>query len=196
MTPCFAIIDRNTLESSALKDILWELFNHVEIHVYSSIDSFIRDSNRHFVHFFVSSEMLFSDSDEFDTLKHMTTVLTEGENENIGQSGYQALDITASEEEIVTRLMNLQKMGHYGKMSASLAEDAGSKKNKLSEREKEVLRLMVKGLINKEIAKELNISTTTVIFHRNNICDKLQTRSVGKLTIYAVLSGIVSIKDI
>ena len=87
-------------------------------------------------------------------------------------------------------------MGHYGKMSASLAEEAGSKKNKLSEREKEVLRLMVKGLINKEIAKELDISTTTVIFHRNNICDKLQTRSVGKLTIYAVLSGIVSIKEI
>ena len=55
---------------------------------------------------------------------------------------------------------------------------------------------MVKGLINKEIAKELNISTTTVIFHRNNICDKLQTRSIGKLTIYAVLSGIVSIKEI
>lgn len=90
----------------------------------------------------------------------------------------------------------VQKMGHYGKMSASLAEEAGSKKNKLSEREKEVLRLMVKGLINKEIAKELDISTTTVIFHRNNICDKLQTRSVGKLTIYAVLSGIVSIKEI
>ena len=196
MTPCFAIIDRNTLESSALKDILWELFNHVEIHVYSSIDSFIRDSNRHFVHFFVSSEILFSDSDEFDTLKDMTTVLTDGGNENIEQSGYRTLDITSSEEEIVTRLMDLQQIGHYGKMQTSAIESEGSKKQKLSDREKEVLRLMVKGLINKEIAKELNISTTTVIFHRNNICDKLQTRSVGKLTIYAVLSGIVSIKEI
>ena len=126
----------------------------------------------------------------------MTTILTDGQNPNVDLSGYMTLDITASEEEIVTRLMSLQKMGHYGKMSASLAEEAGSKKNKLSEREKEVLRLMVKGLINKEIAKELDISTTTVIFHRNNICDKLQTRSVGKLTIYAVLSGIVSIKEI
>ena len=46
------------------------------------------------------------------------------------------------------------------------------------------------------IAKELNISQTTVIFHRNNLCDKLGTRSIGKLTIYAVLSGIVSIKEI
>lgn len=196
MNPCFAIIDRNTLESTALKDILWELFNHVELHMYNSIDSFIRDSNRHFVHFFVSSEMLFSDSDEFDTLKHMTTVLTDGKNPNIDQSGYRTLDITASEEEIVTRLMDLQKMGHYGEMTATVKEMSGSKKNRLSDREKDVLRLMVKGLINKEIAKELNISTTTVIFHRNNICDKLQTRSIGKLTIYAVLSGIVSIKEI
>lgn len=184
------------MESTALKDILWELFNHVELHMYNSIDSFIRDSNRHFVHFFVSSELLFSDSDEFDTLKHMTTVLTDGKNPNIDQSGYRTLDITASEEEIVTRLMDLQKMGHYGEMTATVKEMSGSKKNRLSDREKDVLRLMVKGLINKEIAKELNISTTTVIFHRNNICDKLQTRSIGKLTIYAVLSGIVSIKEI
>ncbi len=196
MNPCFAIIDRNTLESIALKDILWELFNHVEIHAYDSVDSFIRDSNRHFVHFFVSAEMLFSDSDEFDTLKHMTTILTDGVNPNIDNFGYRTLDITASEEEIVTRLMDLQKIGHYGNMATTAKDVSGSQKHRLSEREKEVLRLMVKGLINKEIAKELDISTTTVIFHRNNICDKLGTRSVGKLTIYAVLSGIVSIKEI
>lgn len=196
MNPCFAIIDRNTLESIALKDILWELFNHVEIHAYDSMESFIRDSNRHFVHFFVSSEILFSDSDEFDTLKHMTTILTDGESPNIDNSGYRTLNFTASEEEIVSRLMDLQKMGHYGEMAATAKETSGPRKDRLSEREKEVLRLIVKGLINKEIAKELNISSTTVIFHRNNICDKLGTRSIGKLTIYAVLSGIVSIKEI
>ena len=196
MNPCFAIIDSNTLESIALKDILWELFNHVEIHSYSSMDTFIRDSNRHFVHFFVSSEMLFSNSAEFDTLQHMTTVMTEGQNPNIDTSGYQTLDISANEEEIVTRLMQLQKSGHYGKVEPKSTNESGLLKNKLSDREKEVLRLMVKGLINKEIAKELDISTTTVIFHRNDICDKLGTRSIGKLTIYAVLSGIVSIKEI
>ena len=196
MNPCFAIIDRNTLESIALKDILWELFNHVEIHSYDSIDAFIRDSNRHFVHFFVSSDMLFANSEEFDTLKMMTTVLTDGDNPNLNQSGYMTLDITENEECIMNRLMHLQKMGHYGETQPKSDEDGDSIKEKLSEREREVLRLMVKGLINKEIAKELKISSTTVIFHRNNICDKLQTRSIGKLTIYAVLSGIISIKEI
>ena len=194
MNPCFAIIDRNTLESTALKDILWELFNHVEIHTYGSMEAFIRDSNRHFVHFFVSADMLFSNSDEFETLKHMTTVLTDGQNPHIDQSGYHILDITSSEEDIENRLMYLQQIGVYGEVQTN--SDTEIYKEKLSEREKEVLRLIVKGFINKEIAKELDISLPTVIFHRNNICTKLQTRSIGKLTVYAVLSGIVSIKEI
>ena len=67
---------------------------------------------------------------------------------------------------------------------------------KLSQREKDVLRLIVKGRLNKEVADELNISLATAIFHRNNICDKLQTRSVGKLTVMAVLSGLVDINEI
>ena len=194
MNPCFAIIDRNTLESTALKDILWELFNHVEIHTYGSMEAFIRDSNRHFVHFFVSADMLFSNSDEFETLKHMTTVLTDGQNPQLDQSGYHILDITSSEEDIENRLMYLQQIGVYGEVQTN--SNTEIYKEKLSEREKEVLRLIVKGMINKEIAKELDISLPTVIFHRNNICTKLQTRSIGKLTVYAVLSGIVSIKEI
>ena len=67
---------------------------------------------------------------------------------------------------------------------------------RLSPREKDVLALMVKGFINKEIAEKLGISLTTVIFHRNNICDKLHTRSLGKLTIFAVFSGIVELNEI
>lgn len=194
MNPCFAIVDRNTLESTALKDILWELFNHVEIHVYGSMDSFIRDSNRHFVHFFVSSDMLFSNSEEFETLKHMTTVLTDGMNPNLIQSGYRTLDITSAEDEMIDRLMHLQQIGLYGEIQTNGGPDPI--RDEMTEREKEVLRMIVKGLTNKEIAQELGISVPTVIFHRNNICEKLQTRSVGKLTVYAVLSGIVSIKEI
>lgn len=194
MNPCFAIVDRNTLESTALKDILWELFNHVEIHVYGSMDSFIRDSNRHFVHFFVSSDMLFSNSEEFETLKHMTTVLTDGMNPNLIQSGYRTLDITSAEDEMIDRLMHLQQIGLYGEIQTNGGPDPI--RDELTEREKEVLRMVVKGLTNKEIAQELGISVPTAVFHRNNICEKLQTRSIGKLTVYAVLSGIVSIKEI
>jgi DNA-binding CsgD family transcriptional regulator len=68
--------------------------------------------------------------------------------------------------------------------------------NDLSAREKEVLIMIVKGHTNKEMASKLSISLTTVIFHRNNICEKLGTRSIGRMTIYAVLSGLVEINDI
>jgi DNA-binding CsgD family transcriptional regulator len=66
----------------------------------------------------------------------------------------------------------------------------------LSARERDVLALLVKGRINKEIADELNISLATVIFHRNNIYEKLHSRSIGRLTIYAVLNNIVALSDI
>lgn len=196
MNPCFAIIDRNTLESTALKEILAQVFNQVEIQAYNSMESFIRDSNRHFIHFFVSSDILFTDAEEFETLKDMTTVLSLGRNTNIEKSGFRTLDVSYNEEELVCRLVQLQKIGHYGNIEAK-AQISKDKSNRcLSNREKEVLKLMVMGLINKEIAQKLNISLTTVIFHRNNICEKLQTRSIGKLTIFAVLSGIVDIKEI
>ena len=181
MNPCLAIIDSNTLENMALKDILWEIFNQVEILQYGDMESFILDSNRHFIHFFVSSDILFENADEFETLKDMTTVLSLGSNANLERSGYRYIDTSCSEEEIISRIIHFNDEGRYGKVN--LKNDGLTEKEKLSDREKEVLALIVKGLINKEIAQELNISTTTVIFHRNNICEKLQTRSIGKLTI-------------
>ena len=57
MNPCFALIDSNTLECTSLRNILWDVFDGVEIHAYDNMDAFIRDSNRHFVHFFVSSDI-------------------------------------------------------------------------------------------------------------------------------------------
>lgn len=70
-------------------------------------------------------------------------------------------------------------------------------KNKiLSNREIEVLSLVVQGFINKEIATKLNISLTTVITHRKNIMEKLGMKSVSALTIYAVMHGYVDISKI
>lgn len=194
MTPCIAIIDRNTLGATALRNILWNTFSNVEVHLYNSMDSFIRDSNRHFIHFFIESDILFRHIDEFITLRKQTTVLSMGRNRRFAEEGFNILDISMSEAEITDRLLHIQLISRF--------EDPQEiKRNKaigeaLSVREKEVLKLMIKGLINKEIAQELEISVTTVIFHRNNICEKLQTRSIGKLTIFAVLSGIIDINEI
>lgn len=62
----------------------------------------------------------------------------------------------------------------------------------LTLRETDVLKLIVRGKLNKEIADELSISFNTVLTHRKNIISKLGIKSVSGLTIYAVINGLVS----
>lgn len=194
MTPCIAIIDRNTLSGIALRSILWETFGNVEIHLYNTMDRFIADSNRHFIHFYVDSDILFRYIDEFVTLKNHTTVLHEGSGAKFIKEGFNVLDLSLGEGELKSRIMQMQLVSRYEQqMDQRRQKNAG---NELSPREQEVLVYMVKGLINKEIAEKLGVSLPTVIFHRNNICDKLKTRSIGKLTIHAVLSGLIDINEI
>jgi DNA-binding CsgD family transcriptional regulator len=65
----------------------------------------------------------------------------------------------------------------------------------LSDRETEVLKLLVTGLSNKEIADKLFISIHTVISHRKNISQKTGIKSQSGLTIYAISNKIIQIED-
>jgi len=65
----------------------------------------------------------------------------------------------------------------------------------LSEREIDVLKLLVAGLSNKEIAGKLFISIHTVISHRKNITQKTGIKSQAGLTIYAISNKIVKLED-
>ena len=69
-------------------------------------------------------------------------------------------------------------------------------KEKLSEREIEILVCVAKGMINKEIADRLNISINTVITHRKNITRKTGIKTVPGLTVYAILNNLVDINSI
>ena len=179
----------------ALRRVLQEMFNHVDVFAYNSIEDFIRDSNRHFVHFFVSSDIFFGNADEFETLKDQTTILSPGPSPKLAMTGCRIIETAQPEDLIIKQLEHLQHTGRYsGLPNTSTTSEGGIQS--LSKREKDVLRLIVKGRINKEVASELNISLPTAIFHRNNICEKLHTRSVGKLTVMAVLSGLVDINEI
>ena len=68
----------------------------------------------------------------------------------------------------------------------AVGQTDNAKQETLSEREIEVLAVMVKGFSNKEIAEELNISIHTVISHRKNIVEKTGIKSLSGLTIYAI----------
>jgi two-component system, NarL family, nitrate/nitrite response regulator NarL len=61
----------------------------------------------------------------------------------------------------------------------------------LTPREESILRFLVNGLSNKEIAKELAISVRTVETHREHINRKLNMKSLAELTKYAIAEGII-----
>uniref|UniRef100_UPI004027306C response regulator transcription factor n=1 Tax=Alloprevotella sp. TaxID=1872471 RepID=UPI004027306C len=66
----------------------------------------------------------------------------------------------------------------------------------LSEREREIVGCIVRGMTNKEIADNLFISVNTVLTHRKNISRKLNIHSVSGLTIYAIVNKLVNVGDI
>ena len=66
----------------------------------------------------------------------------------------------------------------------------------LSQREKEIVVCVVKGMTNKEIAEKLFLSIHTVITHRRNISKKLQIHSAAGLTIYAIVNKLVELSDV
>ena len=196
MNPCIAIIDNNTLSNITLRSILWDLYNKVEVFTYCTMNDFIRDSNRHFIHFFVGSDIFFRNIDEFEFLRNQTTVLSAGPNKRYEAAGFKVLDISLPEQELTAKLLHIQLVSRYDAQIEKKSLKIYTGCNELSQREKEVLPLIIRGYTNKEIAAALNISLPTAIFHRNNICDKLKTRSIGKMTIYAVINGIIEINDI
>lgn len=66
----------------------------------------------------------------------------------------------------------------------------------LSDREKEIVKLVACGYSNKEIADKLCLSIHTITTHRRNISTKLSIHSPAGLTIFAILHHLVELKDV
>jgi len=66
----------------------------------------------------------------------------------------------------------------------------------LSDREKDIIVCVTKGMNNKEIADYLFLSVHTVTTHRRNISNKLQIHTTAGLIVYAIANKLVNIEDI
>ena len=75
-------------------------------------------------------------------------------------------------------------------------EEKENEAETLSQREKEIITCVVKGMTNKAIADKLYLSIHTVITHRRNIARKLQIHSPAGLTIYAIVNKLVELNEI
>lgn len=85
------------------------------------------------------------------------------------------------------------KMNHLQDLSPVEPSD---NQEAISQREKEIVVCVVKGMTNKEIAEKLYLSIHTVITHRRNISKKLQIHSAAGLTIYAIVNKLVELSDV
>jgi DNA-binding NarL/FixJ family response regulator len=65
----------------------------------------------------------------------------------------------------------------------------------LTQRQREILQLLVEGNSAKEVANLLNISPRTVEFHKYSMISKLKLKSVSALIQYAIKHGFVSVEE-
>lgn len=120
---------------------------------------------------------------------------------NAGADGYVLKD--DSHEELLTAIKTVLSGKTYlspsicgniitGYLNTSASDAPKSSWDTLTNREKEIVKLIAEGYRSKDIAEQLSISIKTVEKHRSNLMKKLDLHSVSSLTNYAIQKGIVN----
>lgn len=193
--PHIAILTENTLEGLGLAAIIERMMPFSEVHIYSAMKDML-GTKLQFFHYFVSSHFLLKEAKAIASLPRVV-VLSHGE-EKLPMQGFHLFNVCQPEKEMVRAILSLANAGHRQPAPPAMIKDSNEidKTAKLTKRETDVLKLIVHGMLNKEIANELGVALTTVITHRKNLTAKLGIRSVSGLTIYAVTHGLVRMEEI
>lgn len=116
----------------------------------------------------------------------------------VGAAGYLIKDADAGECEAAVRAvvrgdsyLSPAVSGHLVAEYARLAQAEAAAADPLTERQREVLRLIAEGMQTKMIARRLLISVKTVETHRSQLMDRLGIHDVAGLVRYAVRTGLV-----
>lgn len=107
---------------------------------------------------------------------------------NINSRFKQTLRLDAGKYELLEELKKISGNNETGRKKDSPFE--------LSEREKTILKQVVIGLTNQEIADKLFLSIHTVTTHRKNITRKLGIKTLSGLTVYALMNKLVLLEEI
>jgi DNA-binding NarL/FixJ family response regulator len=130
-----------------------------------------------------------------DTLEHVVEVLLAGAHGYVLKDG----DI----HELIMAVRTIARGQYYLSPEISglvirdymtkLAESSRSAVSELSEREREILQLLVEGCSSSKIAEKLFVSIKTVATHRQSIMMKLNVDSLAELTKYALREGVTTV---
>lgn len=182
MIASFVIIHPSSIFSQGLKCILQKI-SPFQIYCFKNSQEF-KDHSRQLKGI---PQLIFADNSFSEILvpfmiKHAnkyTKLIFVGEQE---VKGYPWLSNQTSEDQLKEIVRNWKN---------SISSSESRQKKKLTQRELDVLRLLVLGYATKEIAKSLFISEHTVISHRKNITKKLGIKSLSGLTVYAIINSLI-----
>ncbi len=193
--PQIAIIDPNTLAAVGLRQMLQSVMPIMTVDTFGSFAELEANHPEHYFHYFTAMNIVLENRAFFTKRRQKTIVLTLSLDSTPLLSQFHCLCVNVPEQQLVRALLMLQQHAHHGGRNLPPMPEVLQRKV-LSDRETEVMTLIVQGLINKEIAQRLNIELSTVVTHRKNIMRKLALKSVSALTIYAVVHGFVDINKI
>lgn len=215
----FAIINENTLAAIGLAGIIRQMMPEIDVCLFAEANELAQaEREEAFHHYFVSTRALTASAAFFIARSRHTIVLTHGAAVSSVPCDFPTLNVCQSESQLTRAILRLAERSHahaaghpHEAASHPHATDrpayaaqrptpphplpAGSQ-TPLTPRETQVLRGIVLGQLNKEIADSLGVSTATIISHRKNITEKLHQKSVSGLTIFAVMHGIVRAEEI
>ena len=104
----------------------------------------------------------------------------------------KAIVVVSKGEAVVSPSMAVKLLTEFSNQPAPKTVSTKPDKTALSEREREVLRLVAVGSTNRDIAAKLVISENTVKVHLHNILDKLHLRNRQHAAAYAIREGLVT----
>lgn len=174
------IITHDTVQAIGLKYLLSQYFN-INSHISTNINK-LKIADYSNIIYFISPQYYIDNIDLFFPKRNRVVTLCQHNNND-----HFSINTHCDVSEIVNQISTIIE---------SLEFHIEKDSTELSNREIEVLQLIAKGHINKEIAHKLSISINTVLTHRKNITSKLGIKSVSGLSIYAIMNGHISDKDL
>lgn len=178
------IIHPSYVIRKGIRHIVDELMN-ISIYEFSNYDPIEIskiDSSSHF--FIIEADLFIADQSKILAENKKNHVLVIGSHKEL--QGYTTFGINEAKLKIG------EKVERFLKPSEKKSNET---KSDLSDREKSIVREVVLGHTNKEIAEKLFISPHTVITHRKNITNKLGIKTISGLTVYAILNNIIDLKE-
>lgn len=171
MANSVSIISRDNLRLIGIKYILSEYFDIDVIDTFNNVGNIVEEYD-----LYITDAPSFANNPDFFLRRREKSVIF-AEQED-------------SDFKLSTR-MNLTEIVQTLKPVFERVTNHNETRGQLSQREIEVLKQIVKGKLNKEIADSLNISINTVLSHRKNITSKLGIKSVSGLSVYAMMHGYI-----